>query len=264
MISASSSLNCSRESKRTVSRLKPSANPTIVAVLRTHRGNTIDLTGKKLKDVLPHLRREVIDAEIEVSFKDSVSKDKKAEDDVFEVYHPKGSMPKAKETFRLVGILDEETNVSSLPDQHRTGKALGRRCGASLQCPRWSVELIFKELKSLYQLDVITSGAANVVEPLVLVSMLTLVVSHRILNQVRTGAAPEDRIRFTPLRWAELFYNTAFILLAGVLEMAGVKRDPFSLLCYYMNEGIDPNVNCERLLTSWIKSANSQASNGTY
>ena len=247
-----------------VSRLKSSANPTIVAVLRTHRGNTIDLTGKKLKDVLPHLRREVIDAEIEVSFKDSASKDEKAEDDAFEVYHPKGGTPKAKETFRLVGILDEETSTYHLYLTNIGPEKLSAEDVALLYRARWSVELIFKELKSLYQLDVITSGAANVVEPLVLVSMLTLVVSHRILNQVRTGAAPEDRIRFTPLCWAELFYNTAFILLAGVLEMAGVKQDPFSLLCYYMNEGIDPNVNRERLLTPWVKPANSQASNGTY
>lgn len=36
-----------------VSRLKQSANPTIVSVLRAHRGNTIDLAGKKLKDILP-------------------------------------------------------------------------------------------------------------------------------------------------------------------------------------------------------------------
>jgi hypothetical protein len=126
----------------------------------------------------------------------------------------------------------------------------------------WSIELIFKELKRLYQLDVISSGAADVVEALVLVAMLTLVVSHKVLNFVRSCAPPENGLRYTPLRWAELFYGTAFILLAGVLDTAGVKDDPFALLCYYMAEGIDPNVNRERLLSPWISTKSSQAFNG--
>jgi len=41
----------------------------LISVLRTHRGNTIGLAGKKLKDILPHLKREVIDVEVDVSFK---------------------------------------------------------------------------------------------------------------------------------------------------------------------------------------------------
>jgi hypothetical protein len=36
---------------------------------RKHRGNPISITGQKLLDVLPRLKREVIDVEIEVSFK---------------------------------------------------------------------------------------------------------------------------------------------------------------------------------------------------
>jgi hypothetical protein len=52
-----------------VSRLSTSANPTIVSVLRTHPGNAIDLAGKKLKDVLPRLKRGIIDVKVEVSFK---------------------------------------------------------------------------------------------------------------------------------------------------------------------------------------------------
>lgn len=56
-------------------------------------------------------------------------------------------------------------------------------------------------------------------------------------------------------------YGAAFILLTGVLDMAGVKEDPFILLCYYMEEGIDPNVNRVRLLTPWISTENSQSLN---
>ena len=95
-----------------VSRLKQSANPTIVSVLRAHWGNTTDLTGKKLKDILPRLKQEVIDIEVEVSFKGIASKAKKAENHgTFEVYHPRGGTPKVKETFRLVGVLNKESKT---------------------------------------------------------------------------------------------------------------------------------------------------------
>ena len=72
-----------------VSRLKQSANPTIVSVLHTYRGNNIDLFGKKLKDILPQLKQDVIDLEVEVSFKGKVSNNKKAmKNGTFEVIIP--------------------------------------------------------------------------------------------------------------------------------------------------------------------------------
>ena len=80
-----------------VSRLKQSANSTIVSVLHSNRGNTIDLVGKKLKDILPQLKQEVIDIEVEVSFKGRASKTKKAtKDGTFEVYTPWGAHLKYK------------------------------------------------------------------------------------------------------------------------------------------------------------------------
>ena len=51
-----------------VSRLKSNANPTIVSLNRKCRGNSISVEGKKLKDVLPHLKRGVLDAMVEVKF----------------------------------------------------------------------------------------------------------------------------------------------------------------------------------------------------
>jgi putative transposase len=185
-----------------VSRLKQSANPTIVSVLRAHRGNTIDLTGKKLKDILPRLKREVIDVEVEVSFKGGASKARKTEKDgTFEVYQPKGNTPKVKETFRLVGILNGESKMYHFYLTNITLGQLPAEDVALLYRSRWSIELVFKELKRLYQLDVISSGAPAVVESLVLVAMLTLVVSHRLLNHMRL-LTPEKSARFTPLRWA--------------------------------------------------------------
>jgi hypothetical protein len=50
-----------------VSRPKKSANPTIVSVVHSHRDETSDLADKKLKDILPQLKQEVIDVEVEIS-----------------------------------------------------------------------------------------------------------------------------------------------------------------------------------------------------
>ena len=51
-----------------VSRLKSNTNPTIVTLNQKCRGNTITVEGKKLKDVLPHLKRGVLDVMVEVKF----------------------------------------------------------------------------------------------------------------------------------------------------------------------------------------------------
>ncbi|MFY9525911.1 MAG: IS4 family transposase [Limnochordia bacterium] len=241
-----------------VSRLKKSANPTIVSVVHSHRDETSDLADKKLKDILPQLKQEVIDVEVEISFKGNASKNKKAKkEDSFEIYNPRGNAPKVKETFRLVGIIDKETKKYHFYLTNISPEQLTAEDVALLYRARWSVELLFKELKSLYKLDVISSGSPAVVESLVLVAMLTLVVSHRLLNHMRL-LIPEKSSRFTPLRWAESFYAIAPVIMGRVLKLAGINDDPLQLIIYFMSEGIDPNVNRERLLSPWVKAANSQ------
>jgi IS4 transposase len=251
-----------------VSRLKTGVNPTIVSVLRTYRGNAIDLSGKKLQDVLPLLKRGVIDILIEAEFKVSASRAKKAvddqfetyrsmeeetkDDDMFEVYHPRGGTTKIKETFRLIGVFDKETEEYHLYLTDITPDQLSAEDVALLYRARWSVEMVFKELKRLYKLDTITTEKPIVIECLVLVAMLTLVVSHRVLNHVRSFA-PEKSERFTPLRWAELFYSSAPRLMDRVLNYAGIDIDSVTMMLFYMGEGIDPNVNRERLMTPWVK-----------
>jgi IS4 transposase len=251
-----------------VSRLKTGVNPTIVSVLRTYRGNAINLSGKKLQDVLPLLKREVIDILIEAEFKVSASRAKKAgddrfetyrsmeeetkDDDLFEVYHPRGRTTKIKETFRLIGVFDKETEEYHLYLTDITPDQLSAEDVALLYRARWSVEMVFKELKRLYKLDTITSEKPLVIECLVLVAMLTLVVSHRVLNHVRSFT-PEKSERFTPLRWAEFFYSSAPRLMDRVLHYVGIDIDSVTMMLFYMGEGIDPNVNRERLMTPWVK-----------
>jgi IS4 transposase len=238
-----------------VSRLKTTANPTIVSVLRTYRGNAIDIAGQKLQDVLPRLKREVIDVEVEVAFRSP--KAKKDSDDTFETYQPR--TPKNKENFRLVGIFDEESASYHLYLTSLSPEQLSAEDVALLYRARWSIELIFKELKRLYKLDVISSGAPDTVESLVLVAMLTLVVSHRLLNQVRL-LDPDRSHRYTPLRWGEAFFTAASTIMSQTLKYGGIEDNPTMILLFLMEEGVDPNVHRKRLLSQWVK-ANSQGLN---
>jgi putative transposase len=139
--------------------VKTGVNPTIVSVLKTYKGNSIDLAGKKLQDILPRLKREVIDCLVEVEFKASASRVKKSDGNNYEVYRPKGAASKIKETFRLVGVLDEETGEYHLFITDIMPEQLSPEDVALLYRARWSIELIFKELKRLYKLDDHERGA---------------------------------------------------------------------------------------------------------
>ncbi|OAT86336.1 transposase [Desulfotomaculum copahuensis] len=191
---------------------------------------------------------------MEVEFKASASRAKKSEKDDFEVYPLRSSASKIKETFRLVGVLDEETGKYHLYITDIMPEQLIPEDVALLYRARWSIEMVFKELKRLYKLDEIPSDKPVVNKSLVMVSMLTLVVSHQILNLMRS-LMPEKSERFTPLRWAELFYTSAPDLLKLVLAFEGIELDAFTMLMFYAGEGIDPNVNRERMLSPWVKAA---------
>jgi len=77
-----------------VSRLKGSADPLIINVNRTYRGRSIDVKGKRLSEVLLKLKRQVLDVEVEISFKRRRYNGKQRND---------------SERFRLIAILNEET-----------------------------------------------------------------------------------------------------------------------------------------------------------
>ncbi|MGI0054672.1 MAG: IS4 family transposase [Thermoplasmata archaeon] len=51
-----------------LSRLSPQVNPRLLRSHRVHREQTIELEGKRWKEVVSHLRREILDAEVEIDF----------------------------------------------------------------------------------------------------------------------------------------------------------------------------------------------------
>ena len=169
----------------------------------------------------------------------------------------RGHTTPATEQFRLVGVRDPETGAYHCYLTDLSPDPLSAEDVAQLYRARWSIELLFKELKRLYQLDVMTSAAPVVVEALVLTALLTLVVSHRVLNHLRR-LVPAQAARFTPLRWAEVFAAATIRLLPQVLAVAGVTDDPFWVMVFMMQEAPDPNVTRERLLDPWIQARSTE------
>jgi putative transposase len=223
-----------------VSRLKENANPLIVSKLRTYRGNSIDLTGRYWKDIKDDIKRGVLDAEVEVTFSRQVYKGKRSIDTI---------------PFRLVAIYNDEAKkyhayITNIPQE-----SLNAEDVAELYRVRWDIEMIFKELKSRYSFDAITSANPDVVEGLVWVGILTLLVSRRLFNVLRASAPIEQAVRYTPLRWATTFVENAVRLEISLMGYFGYEephKEGFKKLAWlYEINSLDPHKNRKRLPEGW-------------
>lgn len=218
-----------------VSRLKGSADPLIVGVNRTCRGRRIDVIGKRLSEVLPRLKRQVLDMEVEVKFKRRKYKGKQRED---------------TECFRLVAIYNVEEKkyhvyLTNIPVDRLDAEDI-----AVLYSARWEIELIFKELKSRYGIDILPISNPQVVEALIWVGILTLIVSRRVYLLVYS-ANLENAPRYTHLRWATIFAEKSHRLLDAVLDYADIEANLMDLFEVYQSQALDPNVNRKRLMDQW-------------
>ena len=117
-----------------------------------------------------------------------------------------------------MGLEREDTYITNIPPD-----ALSAEDVAELYRVRWDIEMIFKELKSKYSLDVIKSANPNVVEGLIWVGILTLLVSRRLFNVLRASAPIEHAVRYTPLRWATTFVENATLLEISLLGYFGLN-----------------------------------------
>lgn len=183
-----------------LTRLKNNANPLIVGVHRQWRGASVPLVGQRLQDVLGRLQREEVDAEIEVQFKRRSYAGKRSS---------------ARQRFRLVGLRNDDTGgyhlyVTNLPADRFSAKDV-----AAIYRARWTIELLFKSLKSDFALDQMPSRNKHAVLALVYASILTWVASRELLIAVRQLLA-EDGLRVTQGRWTRLLRTWAAPLLLVV------------------------------------------------
>lgn len=216
-----------------VSRLRGTADPKIVSMNRIYRGNSIDVIGKRWSEVLPLLKRHVLDAEVEVSFRRRKYKGKQRNDTT---------------CFRLIAIYNKEARkyhvyLTNIPKERLEPEEI-----ASLYGARWEIELIFKELKSRYALDVIKTTNPKVIESLIWVAILTLLASRAIYNLFRRMAEAEgkDVIRFTQLRWSKVFSETAHRHLTTLIEYLNIEMDMMTFYKVYNSQALDPHVNRKR------------------
>ena len=116
-----------------VSRAKTHFNPLIVGVHRTWRGRAVDVVGQRLRDILPLLRRELLEVEVEVGFKKRAYKGKRST---------------KRRTFRLVAVRNDETGqypayITNVPADRLPAEDI-----AQTYALRWQVEMLFKAMKS--------------------------------------------------------------------------------------------------------------------
>jgi putative transposase len=206
-----------------ISRLKENANPTLTALIRKVRGNSIEVEGRRLQDILTNLKREVLDVEAEVLFPRRTYS---------------GHCSRARERYRLVAIRDEKTGkyhtyITNVPPDLFSAEAI-----ASGYRARWLIELVFKELKSGYRIDQVPSGRRQVAEAFLYAGILTLLASRKLF---RLLAAEEDGHRFRVGRWWSIFAANAYTLLHVVLH----PRQGASLLNNFLktlrHELVDPH-----------------------
>lgn len=216
-----------------LTRLKDGANPTITGVFRRWRGQSVELVGQKLQDVLSKLQRQILDVEVELTF---------------ERHFYRGKKRKDKMRCRVVGILNEETGryhlyVTNVPVETLSAEEVGRVYAA-----RWLIELAFRELKSNYELEAMPSAKANIVETLLYAAFITMMVSRTLLQALRARhQALADR--FPAERWAAIFRGVAGDLLSVMLFPCDVANAIAERVMRMVEqEALDPNATRALLL----------------
>ena len=178
-----------------VSRLKHSANPTVIEELRTWPGNAKPLVGEPVWDVVDDLYRQEIDVLVEVGFKRRAYNGTRSAD---------------TKPFRVVGHRHPETGAYHLYLTNLAAEQFSPPQVSALYRCRWEVELLFRELKARYRLEELPSSKPRIVKVLILASVLTLVVSRVLLSLFREIADERgDEAVFPPERFGRIFESFA-------------------------------------------------------
>lgn len=218
-----------------ITRLHENADPKIVSVNLSCRGNSIELVGKSLRECLPYLKRGILDVMVEVT-------------STRRTY--RGKRSKAPLILRLIGVLNEETGEYHLYLTDLLPGAFSAEQVAELYRGRWCVELLFKELKSRYALDVIRTSKPEIVKALIYSAMITLIISRRLFVGYRDAMMRGGKV-VTSDRWAGFFVENAGILLRKILRASNIEYSEELLLSLALRETIAPNSQRERLENVW-------------
>jgi IS4 transposase len=219
-----------------VSRLKSNANPLIIEANRSYRGRSIDVRGKHLQDILKDLKRQVLDVDVEVAFNRRAYQ---------------GMEKKDNERFRLVAVYNEDEDKYHLYITNLSQDLLEPQEVARLYGARWEIEILFKELKSKYALDVVSTTNPQVIEAFIWIAILTLLISRRIYTMIRRLNPKASMVRFTQLRWSNIYSESASRILNAVLRYLGLDTSLITSFKISMSEALDPHVNRRHFTEEW-------------
>lgn len=219
-----------------VSRLKSNANPIIIEANRSYRGRSIDVRGKHLQDILKDLKRQVLDVDVEVAFNRRAYRGKEKKD---------------HERFRLVAVYNEDEDKYHLYITNLSQDLLEPQEVARLYGARWEIEILFKELKSKYALDVVSTTNPQVIEAFIWIAILTLLISRRIYTMIRRLNPRANMVRFTQLRWSNIYSESASRILNAVLQFLGLDISLITSFKISMSEALDPHVNRRHFTEEW-------------
>ena len=223
-----------------VSRIKKNMDPIVVSI---EEGVPItkckEFVGKPVSECIKQLSGKDFDAIVKIKFKRREYKGKQKQDEM---------------RVRLVAVYNDEDEkhhiyITNIQKDVLNAKDIGKLYGA-----RWDIELLFKELKSKYALDVLETKNVQVIEALIWTAILTLIVSRRIYSIVRSSTAhPEKLAQYTQLRWSIIFAENASDLLTVILNRCGIQRTFETIMSVYESQALDPHVNRERFRDEWFK-----------
>lgn len=189
-----------------ISRLKESCNPTITRVFSTHRGRAIDLAGKKLKDVLGLIQREMLDCEITYRLSRTGLPGRPSKEKTIIL------------RLRLIAALNKETGKYHLYVTNVPPELLAAAEVADTYRARWVVEHLFKEFRSIGGLDEWPNRKEEVVLAGIYATLLGMVVNRTLLNALKdklAAVAPDRRI--ATMRWTRVLASHALALLNLIL-----------------------------------------------
>jgi hypothetical protein len=186
-----------------VSRIIWSVNPFLLNDNCPDGKHPLFYIGNRFKEILESRARDVWDLEV------LICKDR-------------ATSGRFLNTMRIVSVWDTEeeryhnyiTNISS--------DILSAEKISRIYALRWEIEMIFKELKSIYRLDQLPSKKKPVIEALVCIALLGFIVGRRILFGLRDGY--DISASRSPERlFAKVFANIASEILR-VLFLEGSNK----------------------------------------
>ena len=126
--------------------------------------------------------------------------------------------------FRVVGVRNEDADDYHFYLTNLSREWLFPADIATIYRCRWEVGLLFRELKTLYDLDEFNTSNAAVVQILLYAAVLTLLVSRELLGLVIEHAG--DDAVFPPERWASTFRSHAQQILKRLSDYLDYSPPP--------------------------------------